>query len=271
MPAQGELKRYLSFTIPTQTIDKVMKKTLFALVALSGLAMAVELHTVTLNPLTDAASSWTLNHENSSKAANPTLNDGVIEYSSGNWSRGYAAYALAQPMTLDAPAHAITVTFTITTTNTDCTDVLTLISDDTALTLGGGHYNNNIQFGHSSTTTGTFYNFKDAATETGRVLSESDGVQIGAWTAGTPVTLKTTIAWDDVKSCFVATASNGATVIGTYDLGETYTLKALNISVDGDSNQKLSALSVAYTTPEPATATLSLLALAGLAARRKRR
>lgn len=65
-------------------------------------------------------------------------------------------------------------------------------------------------------------------------------------------------------------------------LGYAFSLSSINISMDGGKSEDLehniyapdlSALTITYktTTPEPATATLSLLALAGLAARRRRK
>ena len=92
-------------------------------------------------------------------------------------------------------------------------------------------------------------------------------------TINTPLTLTTEIAWSAEKSQFVATVSYGAdkTILNTYDLGKSYSLDKLVFSMDGGS-QKVSNLKIITNTiPEPTTATLSLLALAGLAARRRRK
>ncbi|MDO5450730.1 MAG: PEP-CTERM sorting domain-containing protein [Akkermansia sp.] len=249
-----------------------MKKTLIALLALGSVTMA---DTTTYTPLTSSA-DWTTGHNNPSKGKVPSINneDGVLTYTSGDWSRGYAHYSFADSgLTLEKPGDSLTITFTIETSNTNCVDTLTLIGSDKAITLGAGNYGTNVQLGTSTTTTGNFYNYKDNSDANGRVKSDVVG-SVGTIAANTPVVLTMAIAWDDTKNQFVATATG--TSSQTVDLGTSYTLSALNLSVDGSSLQKMSALSVAYTTttdpaPEPTTGALSLLALAGMVARRRRK
>ena len=64
-----------------------MKKTLTTLLALAGVAMA---ENIDINAL-DVPANWELNHANSGKNGNPTLNGGKITSGLGGyWCNGYA-------------------------------------------------------------------------------------------------------------------------------------------------------------------------------------
>ena len=81
-----------------------------------------------------------------------------------------------------------------------------------------------------------------------------------------------TIAYNTALSQFVGTlAYDGHTA--KIDLGETFSVNAITDTFDGDSSfvGHVNDIQLKVTTvPEPTTATLSLLALAGLATRRRR-
>ncbi|MBR4311518.1 MAG: PEP-CTERM sorting domain-containing protein, partial [Akkermansia sp.] len=88
------------------------------------------------------------------------------------------------------------------------------------------------------------------------------------------------IAWDSEKNAFVLDLTqlyNGQEYSASYILGETYDLTGISIALDGNSTNgdkdvfTVSNFTISHTVPEPTTATLSLLALAGLAARRRRK
>lgn len=81
-------------------------------------------------------------------------------------------------------------------------------------------------------------------------------------------------------TCTLTLGTGAYSTVTTLD--RAFTLSSINISLDGGLKKDtsdtqyapdLSALTISYTTttPEPATATLSLLALAGIAARRRRK
>ena len=81
------------------------------------------------------------------------------------------------------------------------------------------------------------------------------------------------MAYNTTLSQFVGTlAYDGYTA--KIDLGETFSVNAITATFDGDSSfvGHVNDIQLKVTTiPEPTTATLSLLALAGLASRRRRR
>ena len=77
---------------------------------------------------------------------------------------------------------------------------------------------------------------------------------------------------------YTTTLTNGSTNEGyTYDVSKIFVEEggSLTLTLTGDSNAghrtPLNGIKVTYSIPEPTTATLSLLALAGLAARRRRK
>ena len=253
-----------------------MKNTLITLLALAGVAWA---DTVSIAPLT-SSEGWSVGHQNTNKSTNAVLDTtaATLTLTNADWSRGYGVYTLADAITLTNETDRLTVSFTINTTDLNSLVTGTLVGSGKAITLGHGSYNddnrnggNGIQSGISTDTTGVFYNMQDS--NTGGVFVTPDKKVDDSFTANTPLTLTTTVEWNTTKSQFVASLSYGKTSLTSYDLGTSYTLDKLVFSLDGgNSTQTVSGVSVsANLVPEPATATLSLLALAGLAARRRRK
>ena len=252
-----------------------MKKTLITLLALAGVAGA---DTVSIAPLT-SSEGWSVGHQNEKKSTNAVLDTtaATLTLTNADWSRGYGVYTLADAITLTNETDRLTVSFTINTTNLNSLVTGTLVGSGKAITLGHGSYNdsgnggNGIQSGISTDTTGVFYNMQTE--NTGGVFVTPDKKVNNSFTENTPLTLTTTVEWNTTKSQFVASLSYGKTSLTSYDLGTSYTLDKLVFSLDGgDSTETVSGVSVsANLVPEPATATLSLLALAGLAARRRRK
>ena len=87
--------------------------------------------------------------------------------------------------------------------------------------------------------------------------------------------IKESITWDDVSQKFVATIYVDGTEAGQQTMGDSFVLDKISVATAGNNNSWQSQPSYSNmllkVVPEPTTATLSLLALAGLAARRRRK
>ncbi len=112
-----------------------------------------------------------------------------------------------------------------------------------------------------------------------QVANTSDYTTLGRnFTVNETNTVTFTVAYDSAKSEFVGTLTyDGASK--SVDLGDSFAVNAITATFDGDrgylgyvNDIKLTVSTVPPpAVPEPTTATLSLLALAGLAARRRRK
>lgn len=253
-----------------------MKKTLICLFAIGTLAGAEETWglDLSLRPL-EEESGWTIGHQNTQKTANPDINadSGTLTYTEGNWSRGYAVYTLDSPIVLQNVQDTLTFAMTIQTSDTNSLIVGTLIGSDSALAFGQGNYNTDVQMGTTDAEPGDFYNLQRS--DTGGTYVTPSSTASGIFSANTPLTLTSSIAWDANENAFIATVTygDGDTVLGKANLGQSFSLEQISLSTDGASTQTISdvQLSAHILIPEPATATLSLLALSALCLRRRRK
>ncbi len=228
-----------------------MKKTLIALLALGGIAMA--------NTYTG------------------------ITFSNDNTGTGLTSL-FGLTFNLKAASSDYTVTNTMSDTFPQ-TLTVTEISFDKAFV-----FNKNSRYGSGISSKDVYLYITD---ESGTILDISSATAVSASTnssyAGDAVTF--TLDCDNIqantnyRAWFMGTdsgytvESTGVKTIITTDnlvelrttkaLGTTGDLKLLTTAVGGSANSTLSNISI-KSIPEPATATLSLLALAGLAARRRR-
>ena len=191
-----------------------------------------------------------------------------------NWGQGYSSYTFDKALSLAAESPAtLELSYTLTTdTTNDGVLTLALIGDTgTSTVVTGMSYQSPLRYAITNTVASS-YTFSPEA-GWGTVLT---GTNLNNSTSGkTNYTIDYTIAWDAIAGNYALTIElNGTTVAEDIDLGtDALSYKGLVITTDGGhqgpSYATLSALSV-NVVPEPATATLSLLALAGLAARRRR-
>ena len=241
-----------------------MKKTLIALMALAGVASAAE-----YTPLSDQE-GWISGHHNYSdpyflNEAKYNLPAGSL-YGSG-WSRTYSNYRFDSAITL-AEGETLEWSASFLSNDVDSVVYLTLETNTTNIVIGTTDYES-LTLGVGTTTTDT------------------DKGYAGVANFGTQVTLKSLNATYEVGKSFdlggavskvndkyVMSIKVNGVEYDTVDLGESFSLSGVVFARDGanniDAGSGLSALTI-KTIPEPTTATLSLLALAGLAARRRRR
>lgn len=256
-----------------------MKKTLIALFALAVCAQAVETSTETSH-LLSSTDNWTLTHDGGSYEDVPVIDTTAETIThSGHWNKGVAVYTFEEAVILDAPAHALTLSYTITPRGaSNMIGTLAMYADDSVIAAGVATYGSEFRVGYSTaadaiTSQEIRLGVNGDGLAHGYDMSGSEITSLaGGITANEGVVFSHTIAWNAEQSAFVLTTTKDGVEVQTKTLGATYTLNKISFVTDGSktSSPTLSGLTLAVTTPEPATATLSLLALAALAARRKR-
>lgn len=274
-----------------------MKKTFFALMALAAVANAA-----TYEPLKDTtttaadgealatdAKGWiTGDKYNYSMSIDAT--DNSITNTDSNWNGDAATYRFSEVLTL-AKTEEFTFSFDFTRSGSNSVQSLTLVGTTQAVVIGHGNYANDtdlhvgISTNVANATTGAGahgYVFAGTANQ-GFIANTAIGKTL---TGGMPVDtseITGSVAWDG--DSYMLTLQSSSVAEGTdpleYDLGTTFDVRDLVFTFDGLSATTLSGLTMSInpiptqnpdsTVPEPATATLSLLALAGLAVRRRRK
>lgn len=240
-----------------------MKKTLIALMALASVAVA---DTVVYTPL-DNAENWTLGSARG-RADRLTIDTTTqtIYSTTGNWAQEYgitSSFEAPMSVSLDTDSLLFSVNLTTNGTHNSC-GTLALIDStaNKAIIVGMGKYNAGagiVQYALGSVRGDNFYSMEN--------LVEGDPVgTLGTIGTSGTMALSGSITMNSEGKAVATFGEN------TLELGTSFTVDKVVVSIDGANNGQtasLSNLTLTYT-PEPATATLSLLALAGLAARRRR-
>lgn len=245
-----------------------MKKTLITLMALSGLAVADTV--VTGSDLT-----WDIS---SPYKDCTTVSNGNLTYSGGGWWVSGPTGTLSNAITLEKEqVLKFSCSFDFSSTNSILT--LALVGDNGAVVMGKS-YDNDVKLATTNETgdsvsrgyafAGTNNNGQVANITQGYITMDKEFLVNAGDTVNTNV-ISFTVAYDTTKAQFVGTlAYNGSTADIT--LGETFDVKAITATFDGDGSYVAHLNDIKLEViPEPTTATLSLLALAGLAARRRRK
>ncbi len=253
-----------------------MKKTLITLLALAGVATAGEVFNLSTAGAPDKGDA--------------VVSNGTITPSASNWETfDYAKYALDEAITLSAPADTLDFSFTVNRPHAihgSDTVEKSLTTLTFALTGGGqaiivGHNNETsyeasaaeLQVGTSSSIGDYGYIFRSGNKDECIGVSASKSLNGGMPFDTSTITGQ--IAWNTTNSVFTLTLTSSAWTNNEalqFDLGESVTVDNIVFSVNGVDTPSFTAASVsANLVPEPTTATLSLLALAGLAARRRRK
>ncbi len=259
-----------------------MKKTIIALLALGGLASAAATDAVqtgvtsgdTTVSLDVLAQDW----KTGSRLNRPTwtkdsAGDLTLAYS--NWSQAYAIHDLSTNVT-----GVWTFTASVLRSPNDAGFTITLVGLDKALTIGTKEYGSGTAFyGTTTNVTANGYSFQDA-------LGDIKGTQVTGSTQGAEGVfnnnktgkISASTALDDNDNVILTLTLNGDAVVTPYtttiNMGKGFTLDKIVVWGDGANvatNWKVTDMNLTYSVPEPTTATLSLLALAGLAARRRRK
>lgn len=272
-----------------------MQKTLITLLALAGVAGATGTITTSYEPLKEAG-IWDLTRgrtggsstDNNSAKQNATT--GEIYTNDPYWKQPYATLSFTNAITLRDKADSLSFSFTLTTdTRGQYNSMLTVALEGKAgvkaatIMMGYGHnysadYNTNFKSAVVANNSSDAYLFNTTwgDTKTGFTQYNCTNADV-LGTLTTSTTFSGEIVWNNSESAYVLTLKQGG-VSAEYTLGSSYEMTGISIAMDGDSGNdrkdypgvsKLSITSI--TVPEPTAATLSLLALAGLAARRRRK
>ena len=245
-----------------------MKKTLITLMALVGMAGAAE-----YNNLLSSSDGWTSYHwysnTSTEKEKGTYINTEEEKFvGSGGWDYTSIKYTFDDVITLDSVNNTLEFSYTLYVGDNACSTV-TFIGSDKAIVTGVGGYSDQkgVGFGTTATTTGKFYNFKDE-TNGGHTVKTDSWTKVYNYST-LPLTADVTGCVTFDGSEYTLTLSCGEST-NTLSLGKSFDVQSLVISGNGSGGANVSNLKLAVV-PEPATATLSLLALAGLAARRRRK
>ncbi len=249
-----------------------MKKTLIALLALSGVACGA---TTIITPFTDSSyGTWTGGGTVSSENNSYTGTEGE------HWGGDIATYTLTDSILLSNPEDTLTFSYVFENSSSG-NNVLTLalLGDENVIVTGKGVYNWKAGAQAIYEECGEYSGFVMADGNTNSTIakytvSSTDNIT-GAVPVGESVTLSGTIAWNEDSEIFQLVFSSDK-VSGTsltVDLGKTVDIdKVVLTSASNAANKAtISNLSLTVNTvPEPATASLSLLGLAALMIRRRR-
>ena len=253
-----------------------MKKTMFMLAALCGVCAADTLSWDLLS--TSEATNWELGKklEGYEVRGPAVIQDGVFQLSGTiHWQQGYGVYDI-EDITM-SKGDVLTFAYTINvqsnggTPQKDAQAALSLVGTNNTIVTGMGYKFTQTQYG-LVTTDATKDCYVIGNNWSGNAVNVSNTSNIAPITAGA-ITLSGTISWSDTENQFVLDMIQNDGQNKTFNLGTTVDVKQIGLVLDGGSDTvpTISGLTLTYkAVPEPATATLSLLALAGLAARRKR-
>ncbi|MBE6435845.1 MAG: PEP-CTERM sorting domain-containing protein [Akkermansiaceae bacterium] len=282
-----------------------MKKTFITLLALAGVAMG---ETITANAFSDnEIGTWSTGAGRADRGQF-SIENGSLTLKNSNWSQAYANYELKEAITL-THSQSFTFSVSINTPSINGENVISLVTK-TGTYLMGKTYNQDtvsnqdptpvttderISYGSTTATTVTTNEDHDNKAETPNEDVTRDAVTYTFNTGidtknavnvtpegvlgdtivfknGATIALTGTVSWDG--DSYSMLLSDGVNDSITWDLKtEEFVLTDVNFFSDGankTTNVVYSNFAMSIV-PEPATATLSLLALAGLAARRRRK
>ena len=282
-----------------------MKKTLIALMALAGVA-AAETVTTTYEPLKDSGWNLSAGRLNSAYDSNKAKQDataGKIYTSDPWWKQPYATLDFANGISLQNKTDSISFSFTLNLDTIQLSNSIVSVAFEgnsggkaaTILMGYGGQYdaakNTHFKSALLANNSSDVYLFDTSWDTAGNSLTQykcetTTDNRMGALAEGATL-FSGEIAWNDTEGAYILTLTQGG-IPATFNLGTSYEMTGISIAMDGNSqtwekdNLEVSGLTITKTEiiennpgtspiPEPTTATLSLLALAGLAARRRRK
>ncbi|MBQ4593902.1 MAG: PEP-CTERM sorting domain-containing protein [Akkermansia sp.] len=248
-----------------------MKKTIITILAMAGVAVA---DSVTVTPLTADATEWSDISLRDRATWTHDATAGTMTLNNSNWGQAVSTYDLTPNLILES------FSFNLSRGTASAGVSITLIGMDEAISFGSKDYTSGeLFYGKTTTIDAASYSLNTAWDEGTTVTPTSllaDALNYNA-TASISGTTAVNADGELILTLSASSTATSNTGSATINLGKDFVLDKIMICGDGANNSTgiwtVSNMSVKGTPviPEPTTATLSLLALAGLAARRRRR
>ncbi len=248
-----------------------MKKTIVTLMALAGVAVA---DSVTVTPLTAGETEWSdISLRNRATWTHDTA-AGTLTLDNSNWGQAVSTYDLATNLSLES------FSFNLARGSVSAGVSITLIGTDKAISFGSKDYGSGeLFYGTTTKTDAESYSLNtqwDKGTTVTPTSLLADALNYNAL-ASISGTTAVNADGDLILTLSASSSATASTGSATINLGKDFVVDKIMICGDGANNATgiwtVSNMSVkgSPVVPEPATATLSLLALAGLAVRRRRK
>lgn len=261
-PASGvEIPRSHGLSINTN-----MKKTLITLFALAACAQAVE--PVVYDNLLGTTDGWTMGSDRDRNLFVVNTADKTLTLTNSNWGQSYATCTLDETLSHNGYSN---LSFSVTMNSGDAKSYsFALVGTENAIVIGS-NYDGKLLYGVSDNITASAYSFTANFDRHSNALV--DGTELTTtFAANTDYVISGVSSFDtDTQSLTLTLSINNSetAVISGLSLVNVDKLVFTGDGANNTTNVTVSNLSITGV-PEPATATLSLLALAGLAARRRR-
>lgn len=248
-----------------------MKKSLLAILALSGIVSAAPLTMSLLTSDGDNYGAWT--------------GSGTVDKVAGTyvpaatWEGCIATYTLNESILLSKPQDTLSFSYEfVNSASGNCALTVSLVGENKVLGTGKGVEGwyqgaQALYFDLGENKTGFVFANLGVDENVQEITAASTDNITGATPKSATATLTGTIAWDVESEQFMLTYTSDKVTTSELKvaLGTTFDVSKIVITSTGTADTCASLSKLTLTVPEPTTATLSLLALCGLAARRRRK
>ena len=223
--------------------------------------------------------SWTVYNA----ADDQTINDNSISFKGGNWGGPTSLFEFSDAITLSTNV-TLTLSYTVVSTTTNGVFALTLLGapGSTAIVTGNTDYSARDIAIASDIRASSGYHFPEAQDVVFKKGNSDDRFQettassdniitssVEEYTSGIDVTME--VKYKEGLSSYVATMTCGDKTAEVNLGANPFTFTTLVVTSESENTGYVVSNINLTQTPEPTTATLSLLALMGLAARRRRK
>ena len=248
-----------------------MKNSLLAILALSGIVSAAPLTMSLLTSDGDNYGAWT--------GSGTVDKDAGTYVPEATWKGCIATYTLNESILLSKPQDTLSFSYElVNSADGNCALTVSLVGENMVLGTGKGNENwaqgaQALYFELGENKTGFVFADHGVSENVQESVAASGDNITGATPKSQTATLTGTIAWDVESEQFMLTYTSDkvADTELKVALGATFDVSKIVITSTGAANACASLSKLTLTVPEPTTATLSLLALCGLAARRRRK